>query len=77
MRTGRQVVQISYKGLEGIVLDPTGEFFLTVKEENNEIIRLKANTQAVVDKQRLADMAGYDDVVHYLLEAGPTQDFRV
>lgn len=50
------------KGLEGIVLDPTGEFLLAVKEESNEIIKVEIETQAIVERQSLASMAGYGSI---------------
>ena len=57
--------KISDKNLEGIALDPTCEFLLTVKEPVNEIIKIKVDSQEVVGRHRLADMAGYDAVKHY------------
>ena len=62
--------KIPDKGLEGIVLDPTGEFLLTVKEDDNEIIKIKVDTQEVSDRQRLAKMAGFDAVAHYFASGG-------
>ena len=57
--------EIPDKGLEGVTLDPTGEFLLAVKEESNEIIKIKVDTQEVADRQRLAEMASYDSIAHY------------
>ena len=57
--------KIPDKGLEGIVLDPTGKFLLTVQEDDNEIIKIKVDTQKVVDRQCLAKMKNYDSVAHY------------
>jgi len=62
--------EIPDKGLEGIALDPTGEFLLVVEEEGNEIIKIKVDTQEVADRQRLAEMAGYDTVAHYFAGSG-------
>ena len=62
--------KIPDEGLEGIVLDPTGEFLLTVKEEDNEIIKIKIDTQEVVDRQRLAEMVGYHPVAEYFASGG-------
>ncbi len=62
--------KIPDKGLEGIVLDPTGEFLLTVKEENNEIIKIEVNTQKVADRQRLSAMAGFEAVADYFSGGG-------
>lgn len=50
------------KGLEGIVLDPTGQFLLAVKEESNEIIKINIETEQIVDRNSLASMAGYTAV---------------
>ena len=60
--------KISDTGLEGIVLDPRGEFLFTVKEENNEIIKIDVDTQTVADRQRLAAMAGYETIEHYFTD---------
>ena len=57
--------EIPVKGLEGITLDATGEFLLTVKEESNEIIRLEIARRAIADRRRLADMAGYDAIAPF------------
>ena len=57
--------EIPDKELEGVTLDPTGEFLLAVKEESNEIIKIKVDTQEVADRQRLAEMASYDSIAHY------------
>jgi len=62
--------KISDKGLEGITLDPTGKFLLAVKEESNEIIEIRIDTQDVTDRQRLADMAGYDSIAQYFSGSG-------
>ena len=45
--------EIPDKGLEGVTLDPTGEFLLAVKEESNEIIKIKVDTQEVADRRDL------------------------
>ena len=58
------------KGLEGITLDPTGEFLLAVKEDNNEIVKIDVDRQEVVDRQRLCKMAGYEAVAHYFTDSG-------
>jgi uncharacterized protein YjiK len=62
--------RIPDKGLEGIVLDPTGEFLLTVKEESNEIIKVNVDTREVADRKRLAGMAGFDEVASYFIGDG-------
>ncbi|MBE9028973.1 SdiA-regulated domain-containing protein [filamentous cyanobacterium LEGE 11480] len=61
-------LKIPDKGLEGIVLDPTGKFLLVVKEENNEIIKIAIETQAVAARQRLDAMIGYE-AINYLTGA--------
>ena len=38
---------------------------MTVKEENNEIIKIQVDTQEVVARKRLAEMTGYDTVKQY------------
>ncbi len=60
-----QSFKIPDKGLEGIVLDPTGEFLFTVNEDNNEIIKIIVDTQEVADRRRLSEMKSYDTVAHY------------
>lgn len=56
--------------LEGIALDPSGKFLLTVKEIDNEIIKIKIDKEKVSNRQRLSKMAGYDAVEHYFAGAG-------
>ena len=55
---------IQDSGLEGITLDPTGKFLLTVKEETNEILKIEIDSHAV-DRHPIAEMAGYDVIAHY------------
>jgi len=57
--------KISDNGLEGIVIDPTGEFLYMVKEEKNEIIKLNINTQEVVDRKSLSELIDYSSVAQY------------
>ena len=57
-------------GLEGIALDPTGKFLFTVKEIDNEIIKIKIDTEEVTHRHRLSKMAGYDAIAHYFSGAG-------
>jgi uncharacterized protein YjiK len=61
---------IAEKGLEGIALNRTGEFLLVIKEDDNEIIKINVDTQAIVDRKRLADMEGFDAVAHYFSGGG-------
>lgn len=62
--------KIEDNGLEGIVLDSSGEFLLAVKEDNNEIIQIKVNEQKTTHRQRLAEMSGYDAIAHYFADEG-------
>jgi uncharacterized protein YjiK len=62
--------KIADKGLEGITLEPTGEHLLTVREDDDEIIRVAIDKQQVTDRHRLADMAGYDAVAPYFDDVG-------
>ena len=55
---------IEDSGLEGIALDPTGDFLLTVREETNEILKIEIDSHRV-ESHPLADMAGYDAIAHY------------
>ncbi len=57
--------EIPVKGLEGITLDPTGEFLITVKEETNEVIRIEIAEQEITGQQPLANMAGYDAIAPF------------
>lgn len=57
-----QSFKFTAKGLEGIALDPTGAFLLTVKEEDNELFLINVNTHKVVQQKRLADLQGYAQV---------------
>lgn len=57
--------KIPDNGLEGIALDPTGDFLFTVKEADNEIIKIKVDSEEVVYRQRLDEMVGYATVVDY------------
>ncbi len=58
------------EGLEGIALQPGGEFLFMVQEEKNEIIKINVATRAVADRRRLADMADYTVVADYLASGG-------
>ena len=62
--------EIPDKGLEGIAVVPTGAYLLTIKEETNEIIQIQVDRQEVVDRKRLANMAGYDAVASYFTGGG-------
>jgi uncharacterized protein YjiK len=65
--------EIAEKGLEGIALDPTGEFLFMVKEDENEIIKVNAHTQEIADRRRLSEMAGYDTVAKYFVDSPPNK----
>ena len=57
-------------GMEGIALDPSGTFLFAVKEDHNEIIKIEVDAQEVVDRQRLADMAGYETIAGFFAGSG-------
>ena len=57
--------KISDSELEGITLIQDGEFLLVVKESNNEIIKIKIETQQVTNRKCLDEMAGYDAIAHH------------
>ncbi|MBT8421006.1 MAG: SdiA-regulated domain-containing protein, partial [Gammaproteobacteria bacterium] len=61
--------EIPDKSLEGITLDPTGAYLLTIKEGDNEIIQIQVDTQEVVERQRLVDMAGYETVAPHFIDS--------
>ena len=56
----RETFEIPEKGMEGITLDPAGEFLLTVREDSNEIFKLEVAGGDVADQKKLAAMAGFD-----------------
>lgn len=60
-------------GMEGIALDPTGELLFMVKEDENEIIKVNANTQEVAYRRRLSEMAGYDTIAKYFVDSPPNK----
>jgi uncharacterized protein YjiK len=62
--------KIPDKGLEGVAVDPTGEFLITVKEDGNEIIEISINREEVTERRRLADMADYDSISHFFAGGG-------
>lgn len=55
------------KDLEGIVLAPGGDFLLTVKEGDNQLIKIKIASQAVSVRQSLSAMMGYDRIAHFFV----------
>ncbi|MCB0096881.1 MAG: SdiA-regulated domain-containing protein [Caldilineaceae bacterium] len=57
-----QSFDIADKGLEGITLDPTSAFLLTVKEEDNHLILIDVATHKLVQQKRLAELSGYTSV---------------
>ncbi len=65
--------EIPVKGLEGITLDSTGEFLLTVKEESNEIIKIEIAEREVVAARPLSGMAGYDTIAPFFDGEGETK----
>lgn len=54
--------KISDKGLEGIVLDPPGKFFLAVREEGNMIVKIDAEKRKIIERQPLAEVSGFDAI---------------
>ncbi len=66
--------KIPVKGLEGITLDPTGEFLLTVKEESNEIIRIEIAKREIAAQRRLARMADYDAIAPFFAGDGENKN---
>jgi uncharacterized protein YjiK len=65
--------EIKDDGLEGIVLDPTGEFFFVVKENSNEIIKIKVDKPKSARNQRLDKMAGFYTVANYFAGGEPNK----
>jgi uncharacterized protein YjiK len=57
-------------GLEGIGLGTTGEFLVSVKEDGNEVIIIRIDSQEVINRRRLAEMTGFDDVAQYFVGSG-------
>jgi uncharacterized protein YjiK len=65
--------KIADEGLEGIALDPGGEFLFMVKEEGNEIIKLNLNTREVADRKPLSEMAGYGAIAPHFENSPPNK----
>ena len=68
-----QSFEIPNRGLEGIALDPTGEFLFMVNEDENEIIKLDTKTQQITDQRPLSEMAGYNSVADYFENSPPNK----
>ncbi|NIP26295.1 hypothetical protein GWN28_04805 [candidate division KSB1 bacterium] len=51
----------SGRGLEGIAIEPTGQFFFMMNNDN-EIIKLNVTSQEVADRIGLSQIAGYEAV---------------
>jgi len=62
--------KIPDKGLEGITLDPTGKFLFTIKEDDNDFIKVRIDTRKVTARKRLADMGDYPKVAHHFAGGG-------
>jgi len=62
--------EIPDTGLEGIGLGTTGEFLVSVKEDGNEVIIIRIDTQEVTNRRRLVEMAGYDAIAQYFAGSG-------
>ena len=60
-----QSFEIPVEGLEGITLDPTGEFLLAAKEETNAIVRIEIATREAEKPRPLAEMTGFGAIAAY------------
>lgn len=65
--------EIPDTGLEGIALDPDGKFLLMVYEEENEIIKLNIDTQEVIDRKPISEMAGFGVIAEYFIDSPPNK----
>lgn len=61
------------KELEGIALDSSGEYLYTVKERENEIIKINVNLREVAGRKRISEMAGYNMVAQYFVGSPPNK----
>ncbi|MDJ0943693.1 MAG: SdiA-regulated domain-containing protein [Kiloniellales bacterium] len=59
--------------LEGIALDHSGGFLLVVDEDSNEIVKFALADQAVADRRRLDQMAGFDQVAAAFAQGDPNK----
>ncbi len=62
--------KIPEKGLEGILLDPTGKFLFAIKEQTNEIMKIKIDTEKVTERNFLKEMMGYDAIASFFTNGG-------
>ncbi len=62
--------KIPEKGLEGICLDPTGQFLFAIKEETNEIMKIKIDTEKVTERNFLKETIGYDTIASFFTNSG-------
>ena len=65
--------KIPDRGLEGIAIDPNGDFLFLVKEDKNEIIKLNTITQEVADRRLLYDIEGYTTIAQYFVDSPPNK----
>jgi uncharacterized protein YjiK len=65
--------EIPGKGMEGIALEPSGEFLFMVNENENEVIKLNLNSQEIVDRKCLSQMAGYEALNQYFVSSPPNK----
>lgn len=57
--------KIPIKGLEGLALGPSGTLLYAVCEDSNEVIAIDLAEREIVNRRRLAEMAGYDAIAAF------------
>jgi uncharacterized protein YjiK len=57
--------KIGEKGLEGLTLDPSGDFLLAVKEDSNEILEISIAAERITARHALSDMAGFGQIAQH------------
>ncbi len=65
-----QSFKLAEKGLEGITVDRKGKFLLAVREESNEIFKLKIGKRGSAKTYLLKYMAGYRVIKHLFAMGG-------
>ncbi|MEL7083127.1 MAG: SdiA-regulated domain-containing protein [Cyanobacteria bacterium J06597_1] len=65
-----QTFAIPVDGLEGIAFEPSGECVLAVKEETNEVLRIRLSDTQVVSRVALRDMANYTTIASFFSGTG-------
>jgi len=61
---------VPVEGLEGITLDHSGDFLLVVEEDSNEILKFELANGAIVDRRRLDQTTGFDQVAGAFAQDG-------